>query len=81
MGLCLALVLSLCEAFCVGMELKNNPGDPPGDIPEGRPRNNSYVRDGGGTAELRPALNKSCLAGPAGRGKGVPFVPVSRAHP
>eukprot|EP00928_Gymnodinium_smaydae_P091806 TRINITY_DN75549_c0_g1_i1.p1 TRINITY_DN75549_c0_g1~~TRINITY_DN75549_c0_g1_i1.p1 ORF type:complete len:302 (-),score=56.91 TRINITY_DN75549_c0_g1_i1:132-1037(-) len=40
------------KAFCVGMALQDNPGDPPGDVPEGRPNNNSYWRDGGGTAAL-----------------------------
>merc|ERR1719330_2087331 len=40
------------KVFCLGMELKNNPGDPPGDIPDGRPNNISYGRDGGGMAAL-----------------------------
>merc|ERR1719203_1900692 len=40
------------KAFCVGMAFKNNPGDPPGDVPDGRPNNNSYWRDGGGSAGL-----------------------------
>lgn len=60
------------KAFCVGMALKDNPGDPPGDLPEGRPRNNSYWRDGGGTASLAVVrCTKPVIAAINGNAVGV----------
>eukprot|EP00929_Paragymnodinium_shiwhaense_P076354 TRINITY_DN39243_c0_g1_i1.p1 TRINITY_DN39243_c0_g1~~TRINITY_DN39243_c0_g1_i1.p1 ORF type:complete len:340 (+),score=48.55 TRINITY_DN39243_c0_g1_i1:214-1233(+) len=44
------------KAFCAGMDMstnrEDNPTEMPGDVPDGRPVNNSYWRDGGGTAGL-----------------------------
>eukprot|EP00441_Pelagodinium_beii_P031483 CAMPEP_0197639600 /NCGR_PEP_ID=MMETSP1338-20131121/14174_1 /TAXON_ID=43686 ORGANISM="Pelagodinium beii, Strain RCC1491" /NCGR_SAMPLE_ID=MMETSP1338 /ASSEMBLY_ACC=CAM_ASM_000754 /LENGTH=302 /DNA_ID=CAMNT_0043212347 /DNA_START=33 /DNA_END=941 /DNA_ORIENTATION=- len=60
------------KAFCVGMALKDNPGDPPGDAPEGRPVNNSYARDGGGTAGLAVCrCTKPVIAAVNGNAVGV----------
>lgn len=60
------------KAFCVGMELKDNPGNPPGDVPEGRPENNSYVRDGGGTSALAVVnCSKPVIAAINGNAVGV----------
>merc|ERR1719468_259814 len=60
------------NAFCLGMELKDNPGDPPSDIPEGRPQNTSYWRDGGGTSSLAVVhCSKPVIAAVNGNAVGV----------
>lgn len=60
------------KVFCLGMALKNNPGDPPGDVPDGRPNNNSYWRDGGGTASMAVVqCTKPVIAAVNGNAVGV----------
>eukprot|EP00927_Polykrikos_kofoidii_P076661 TRINITY_DN73724_c0_g1_i1.p1 TRINITY_DN73724_c0_g1~~TRINITY_DN73724_c0_g1_i1.p1 ORF type:complete len:321 (-),score=54.09 TRINITY_DN73724_c0_g1_i1:95-1012(-) len=64
------------KAFCAGMDLttprSENPFFMPGDIPDGRPENNSYWRDGGGTAGLAiMRCAKPVIAALNGSGVGV----------